>query len=213
MLRKVVAVFLTLAILAIVLCLYLISKQDRLPVSLPPLTPANISQAQSHIDSALSPVIQPAIKKPSRKGTFAQVASTLATKGKIGVVSLSETDVDILLEGSKQVCDDLAAQGVTNAQVAFRPPNEVEATGEYCKGGTYQPVTLDGSLIADGNGSVEFIPGEIHLGSLWIPESSVDKFVRHESARLIDHALPHLPVVVDSVSVKDHNLLLSGPAR
>jgi hypothetical protein len=201
-------------IIAMLLVLaFLATRRAQLPIAAVSVNPAAVSSAQARLNDDLNPVpivtgaSSKSAKYPKTK-TGSQINHT-----HLRSIHLSEADVNTVLTGSTRVVAELAAQGVTNAEVEFLEPNEVQATGVIIKDGNNQSLTVSGVLSTDGGGQIVFNPDSARLGDLSIPESLVDEPVRKESERLLQLAVNTIPIEVHSLSVSNHQLVLTGSPK
>jgi hypothetical protein len=168
-----------------------------------------VAKAQQRLNEALTPVAAPAIAKAPDHNRVNSETKT----NKLVSVRISESDVNTVLAGSSQVIADLESHDVSYVQVKFIKPNIVLVSGQLSRNGSNQSITVSGILNAASDGELAYHPQSVKLGALPVPESTFDKLIQRESTRILNASLPHIPFIVTGISIKNHQLLLTGTPR
>jgi hypothetical protein len=219
MCRRLFAIFLTVAVIAAAAVAYLITRPPAIR-PMPRVAPSQVASAQARLNAAIAPLAP----RPStaNQNAASQQAGNETSGGRSGAteqnsgtatIYFAEDDVNILLAGDQHLKSQLAKQGVTDAQVAFNDPNDIEVTGDVLHDGVQKSITINGTLSANGKGSMTFVPTKVYVGALPIPEKSVDSLIQPVIGRVMQQAIPRLPVSVQTVQVKDHEIVVTGTPK
>jgi hypothetical protein len=211
MCRKVLVALLTLFLLFFAICIYLITRPNPVPIRAKPASAQEVVAAKQHLAAAFAPIspTKPISSTPRAEGTAA--AQTLS-EGLV-TIHIRSDDVNTLLTTDRKLRDRMAAEGITSAQVSFSEPNIVEGFARMGIQGSEQDVTLLGTLVTDGSGGATFVPSSIVIGSLPVPESTVDDKLRKFTAQVIQLGLKHLPISIQQIKVVNNELDLTGPPK
>jgi hypothetical protein len=216
MIKKIAGIFAALLILLVVAGIYLLSKKPALPPA--PPTQAEVGQAQSRLSAALAPEPVVNAPAPSSSATNLQIDSQRAVSNTsqgngIRTIRISDNDINVVLAGDAGVISDMKSKGLTNAHIKFADPSNVSFSATVQKDGHAQSITIDGTLATSTDGDLSYSPHAVRLGALPLPESTFDKLIRRECDGVLKLGIQRLPISVQTVAVKNHQLILSGPSK